>query len=519
MQLRLVAAAITLGGLVLITLLWKPAEPVEDVGDSSSTLEATDTIGEARSSDEADVRAVSTAHQADRQVRPISGSALRSNVVVPPALLPLADPPPVVAAESGSAMRKPGKKVPQNPKVPIAGFNAIVPRKAAPVPGFAGEAGSVVKRKTGVPAPAPVRPEAGSGVRPRGVAAPLKIRLPVGGLRIPVATLQNAETAAVPSTLARVIEFAPGGQQVAVGFSDGEIQIFEAVEGRHERSFRIPSGALFDLHYAPDGTLITLATGSQLRLLDPATGDVVRSFQPAAPLRNFAVTPNGESIVAGCDDGRIVKVSLSTGELTLIGQHGRAITTVTVSPNGRFAATAASDPIVNLWNIDLPAPPVGLVGAGSPPRQLVFSGDSLRLASAGLESGILLWNLEPDRIGVLEKRIASVSSAKALLFDRTARNAFVAGLNAFVHRIDLATGAMSPMTSHAADGSVRDIALSSDGLMLAAIARDGIVTLIQVAPDSSNAVRHREIRPDGALKPGPRTVPQPPPAAEPGREL
>ena len=172
MQLHLVAAAITLGGLVLVTLLWKPAEPAEDVGDSSSTLQPTDMTAEASSAGETDVRAVSIPHQADRQVQPVSGSALRSNVVAPLPVLPLADPPPVVPAESGSAMRKPGKKVLQNPKVPIAGFSATGPRKAFHVAGVPGEAGSVVKRKTGVPAAVPAPPEAGSTVRPRGSASP-----------------------------------------------------------------------------------------------------------------------------------------------------------------------------------------------------------------------------------------------------------------------------------------------------------------------------------------------------------
>ncbi|KAF9218653.1 WD40 repeat-like protein, partial [Gyrodon lividus] len=62
-------------------------------------------------------------------------------------------------------------------------------------------------------------------------------------------------------------------------------------------------------------------------------------------------TPNGQQLVAGCGDGSIRCFDLSTGSLLAEWQsHTHVISSIAVSPNGKFIAHASWDNTVHLWD-------------------------------------------------------------------------------------------------------------------------------------------------------------------------
>jgi WD40 repeat protein len=131
-----------------------------------------------------------------------------------------------------------------------------------------------------------------------------------------------------------------------------------------------------------------------LRVWETETGKELRRWERAAAAA--ALSADGKVILAGCDDGKVRRLEVDTGEelpaLTLPG----AITSVAVSADGLRAAAACSDGIL-VWE----APTGREVGRFRPDHSgvaaLAFTADGRRLASAGADGTILLWDVPAGR--------------------------------------------------------------------------------------------------------------------------
>jgi len=474
MKLRMTAAAAALIGLVLVTI-FVPAAKRDDGGIEVETLEDEPIELALAPPPEDGPRRSDDIREVARFVQPVAGST-----TVPALRLPA--PLPAPALHVGSAVRpRPGVNI----AAPAEAGNTIRPRLPAQVQPHA-QAGSVAGIRRPVAAPRPAVPQAGSVIRRGGL--PLAFNPLSGGL---------AGRPGTESTLRRFVAFGPGGLELANGDANGEVRLFDLQSLQLRRAMKLPAGGLLDMLYTPDGALLTSSTDGRLRLFDTASGAVARSYDAGSILVSVALVPGGEDVIAGSQDGRVIRLSLTTGKSVELGRHPLAVQAVAVSPDGRFAVSAGIDPDLRLWKLDSEAPSVALFRGGRTAFCLAFSHDGRWLASAGSGSTTMVWKLDPVTAPTLEKSVTGIQNANGLIFDRSSRRLFVSGKSASVNisRVDLETGTVSAFTNSIPPESIRDMTLSPDGLMLAAVRSNNAIHLFQLDPTTSAIVGTNMIPP------------------------
>jgi hypothetical protein len=467
MQLRLAAAVAGLILLVLFTIVWRPpqadsqleppAEVVEDAGPELFIAPPPE-----------DLAAPGVVRKTDRLVQPAGGSTFSPDVVLPPPVFP----PP----QAGSAVQpRP------NPKP------ARVPKTRPPSPL---EAGSVLRgRPTATPPAIPRIPAGGSVVGQADVlpAMPRTVVLDAG-IRMPE---QPA------TTLARCVEFSPDGSQVAVGDSEGKIRLLDVETRRLLRTIDLGTSVLFEMVYTPDGSLLTSDSQDRLRLFDTVTGKSVRSYRPRGPIKLMKVAPGGEHLIAGCDSGHVIRVSLTSGEPLELGRHSSAVSAVTISQDGHYTATAGTDRTVWVWSIDSPGSAHSSKSLMIAPTCLAFSPDGRCLLGAGSQSPMTVWKYDPETGLALAHNIVALSGANTILFDGS--TALTIGFRRsalLLSRIELNGRQVTPRLQSLAGGTIRDTAIAPDNRTLAALTQDGAVHLLQLNAAAMTVVPIATIPPD-----------------------
>jgi eukaryotic-like serine/threonine-protein kinase len=469
MQLRLAAAVTGLILLICFTFVWRPPQadsqiepPTELVADADPPLLI--------APPPEDLARPGSIRRTDRLIQPAVGSTLSPDVELPLPLIPV----PQAGSSTKAKPRPNPARVPRSTPRPVEAGSGVVPRRppalrALPVP----EAGSVV-RKPGTPVAMPRTVVLATGIGPRPAPEPTPST----------------------STLAKFLVISPDGSQLAVGDANGEIRLLDVATKAVARSFKLESGTLLDLLYTPDGALLASATGNQLLLFDTATGDIARRYKAGETYFAMGLLPNGEHIIAVSPAGRVVRLSLTAGDVVEIGWHGGGdVTAFALSSSGRFVATGGNGGAIRIWSLESPGSPTKDVAVGTTVRCLAFSPDDRRLASSCSDTRIQIRVIDRDQGPFLEKMITARSLPNGLQFGRDPGQLFVSSLTttAAIARYDFTTGALTQLTDSVPAGTLRDFAISPDGLTLAALTRDRAVHVFTLDPRTSTVQKQSTI--------------------------
>jgi RNA polymerase sigma factor (sigma-70 family) len=293
---------------------------------------------------------------------------------------------------------------------------------------------------------------------------------------------------------ARGLAFAPAGDRIAVGSADGTIRLLEASSGKEVRRFvghvadpKEPFGGIDGVLFGPGGrSLVSWASDQTLRLWETATGRQVRTFGPdkvpvgsaalsadgrwlaastwnpgaaAQPVqlwdvetgravRSFrtphepgalAFSPDGTTLAVAFakevqEAGKVLLFEAATGkEVRTLAGHDAAVFALAFAPDGKRLATAGYDETIRLWDLGSGGPVWKAGPLGTPVYQLAFSRDGRALVSRGAENRVRVWDpadgkevrpLEAPEWGVAAvawtpdgKRVALASSRKVWVYD------------------------------------------------------------------------------------------------------
>jgi WD40 repeat protein len=181
------------------------------------------------------------------------------------------------------------------------------------------------------------------------------------------------------------LAFAPDGQRLVTGVTDGTARVWDLSSGREFLCLRGHRGEVMSVAYAPDGHwLVTGSMDGTARIWDAASGGELQVLRGrnTGPIRAVAVMPDGKRVVAGSEvwdsaSGRILftlkghtplpaLAALTLGLVTAPQGQGplllasqlypgttgqiNGVEAVTITPDGRRIVTGNGDGGASVWD-------------------------------------------------------------------------------------------------------------------------------------------------------------------------
>ncbi len=210
------------------------------------------------------------------------------------------------------------------------------------------------------------------------------------------------------------VAFSPDGRQLAAVTRNVTLTIWD-VAGRVRLTGALrPTGigASTDVALAPGGLVAATILGlSMWDVRDPAQPRDITGRFDNRYTSTLEFTPDGRWLVSSSPSGIINVWDVASGQLIGRKDTGQgALQSIAISPDGRPAATAGDSRTVSLWDLSgleaavpgkvIVAPVrVGLlVGHTAPVQVLAFSRDGRRLASAGDDHAVMVWDVPVKRL-------------------------------------------------------------------------------------------------------------------------
>lgn len=181
--------------------------------------------------------------------------------------------------------------------------------------------------------------------------------------------------------------------------------------------------------------------------------------------------------LTGSDDASLALWDLDSGEmLRRFHGHQAKVVDVTVSPDGKFAASASWDRTVGLWRISDGEMIAQLTGHSGPVNAVAFSDDGEHLYSGSADGSIRLWSADGSDKRPIRPVINYGWGINAMRLLSDERIVF-GSQNGDVRVIGTDGEEIKVLAPH--DGPVLSLALSPEGDILASGGSDGVIRLWQ----------------------------------------
>ena len=274
--------------------------------------------------------------------------------------------------------------------------------------------------------------------------------------------------------------FSSDGRYIAGGGWEGSIWIWDVDTSELIWMFQAHQGPVDSLAWTPDNRYL-ISVGS---LHDTLQVWSVFEQRPAARIEfssrfhNMALAPDGDQLATVDGDNRIRLWRVgSTAEVVKIGVQEGRIHSAAFSPDGKLLAAGspgAGEGDIRLFDAATGELREQLHTVEERVHDLAFTVDGDRLVSAGLRSGLTLW--EVDTREEIRKFASPVGPVYTVAMNPTG-GSFAAGGEAgevWVYELSR-TAPVARLTTH--EGPVADLAFSPDGRWIGSAGHDGVVRL------------------------------------------
>jgi serine/threonine protein kinase len=240
--------------------------------------------------------------------------------------------------------------------------------------------------------------------------------------------------------------------------------------------------------WLPDADMLVALSTSKISLFDARTLEEARVIRRAdagidATFRSLAVSPDGQSLATGSEEGVVFLWQASDGTLldALKGHvEEKGVTGVTFSPDGATLASSSIDGTVRLWRVDDGTLLHTLEGHERWVMSVAFSPDGTTVASGGdsFDNTVRLWRVsDGSELRVMEER--GHGSVASVAFSPDGATLASSWGDDTVRLWRVSDGALLHTLEQAAD--VLSVAFSPDGVIVASGTSDGTVSLWRVS--------------------------------------
>jgi len=154
----------------------------------------------------------------------------------------------------------------------------------------------------------------------------------------------------------KTVSFSPDGRFLISGAADNTIKLWEISTGRELRTFSSESGWSTEgvAALSPDGRYIAIAASTSVSLREVETGRDLPFLMSndTGAITALAFSSNGKWLVAGGWGGGITIRDMSSGYSHAFAAHSGLITSIAISPDSHWFASASSDRTIKLWELD-----------------------------------------------------------------------------------------------------------------------------------------------------------------------
>jgi WD40 repeat protein len=191
------------------------------------------------------------------------------------------------------------------------------------------------------------------------------------------------------------LAFDGSGEWLAMASSQqAPVRLWQARSGIHIRPMT-NSHIGKAVAFAPDGqTLVGGSTNGWVKLWRASDGALLRSFSNHVGIVGaVAFSTDGKTIASGGADATINLWNVADGSLllTLLG-HSNAVRALAYSPDGSRLASASWDGTVKLWPVTNYTPPLNLTGHTGVVNGVAFSADGRTLISVSEDRTLRFWD-------------------------------------------------------------------------------------------------------------------------------
>ena len=288
--------------------------------------------------------------------------------------------------------------------------------------------------------------------------------------------------------------FAPDGHTLATGArsSSSTMILWKADSGEQIKT--LPAFESVSLAFSANGQQIYHGgTGGRLSAWDVATGKKIGQATDLGTsylLNTLSLNPNGKSLLVSAGTA-VREIDLATLKLNRLGTgHQASLTSVAISPDSRWIASAAFDGQgVNVWNTVTGETKTQPANAKSDVFALAFSPDGRTIAtgggaSRGLDSVVQLWDTTTGRE---MHAIPTRGSVDSLAFSPSGQTLAWSDLSTLIRLWDVATQReTTALKGH--EDSAKDFAWTRDGKVMVSVDRKGIARIWNVASGQSSAI-------------------------------
>jgi WD40 repeat protein/serine/threonine protein kinase len=303
-------------------------------------------------------------------------------------------------------------------------------------------------------------------------------------------------------SLTYAVDYARDGSRIVVGSQDGATYVFDP-NTRETSILRGSDDQVYAVAVSPDARRIAVGAWSG-RIFVWNTGEVTPSASfdtRAGAVRGLRWRPDGRSLVASTDTGRVVVWPIDSGQ----AEHETAVSRaggLALSPTGDTVAIAAETGLW-LWRIGETEPRATDVGESL--WSVDWSTDGRTIATGGGKPDVIVWDPAKERVRM--RLGGHKSSLRSVALSADSRLLAAAGYDKTIRVWDVATGSVLEVLEGHSDG-VEGVAFGPHGNVVASVGRDRTVRLWQLgarekttttSPGHTAAVYRVAFSPDGTL--------------------
>ena len=291
--------------------------------------------------------------------------------------------------------------------------------------------------------------------------------------------------------------FSPDGRFLAASDGEGKIHLWKTGTWQPSQTLEGHEQGVISLSFARDGGLVSCDGKGVIHVWDVVQGQSAARIElKEEQARAVALSPDGQTLAAGCAGGDIVLVDPLTGQpLRKLEGHDHDVTALAFAPGGKGLGSSSADNTVRYWDLETGVS-VFAGESGGQVNAVAFTPDGKSLVSGDDEGQVCFWNVATGQ--EVRRFVAGTpdetQEIKGLALAPDGKTLYAAGGN-LIWRWNMETGErLQEPPGHA--GRILRLVFSPDGSRVASTGADGALRVWDAA--TGRALHARKVMdPDG----------------------